>query len=82
MRLDGWEEALQDEDIADIVRISIRQTFGDAVESDDAKLDLELVDLAVDGCVIVKMLCLVLNCPPVQTKLSYWYRTQVWRKLT
>lgn len=49
MKLEGWEEALQDEDIADVVRTAIRSTFGDTVEEDDAKLDLELVDLAVDG---------------------------------
>lgn len=49
MKLEGWEEALQDEDVAEMIRIAIRRTFGDAVEKDDAKMDLELVDLAVDG---------------------------------
>ncbi len=51
MKLEGWEEALQDEDISESVRTAIRRTFGDSVEKDDAKLDLELVDLIVDGCV-------------------------------
>ncbi|KIK57777.1 hypothetical protein GYMLUDRAFT_45965 [Collybiopsis luxurians FD-317 M1] len=49
MKLEGWEEALQDHDIAELVRTAIRKTFGDAVEKDDARLDLELVDLAVDN---------------------------------
>ncbi|KAF9075250.1 hypothetical protein BDP27DRAFT_40146 [Rhodocollybia butyracea] len=49
MKLEGWEEALQDEDVAEMIRIAIRRTFGSAVEKDDAKMDLELVDLAVDS---------------------------------
>ncbi|KAF9265417.1 methyltransferase type 11 [Marasmius fiardii PR-910] len=49
MKLEGWEEVVFDEDIAEAVRSAVRRTFGDSVEEDDAKLDLELVDLAVDG---------------------------------
>ncbi|KAF5377077.1 hypothetical protein D9757_007737 [Collybiopsis confluens] len=49
MKLEGWEEALQDQDIADLTRMALRKKFGDAVEKDDAKLDLELVDLVVDN---------------------------------
>lgn len=48
MKLEGWEEASQDEDIADLIRTALRKKFGNVVEKDDAKLDLELVDLAVD----------------------------------
>ncbi|KAL0570251.1 hypothetical protein V5O48_011713 [Marasmius crinis-equi] len=49
MKLEGWEEILFDEDIADIVRSAVRNTFKESVEHDDARMDLELVDLAVDG---------------------------------
>ncbi|KAK1236521.1 hypothetical protein PQX77_000214 [Marasmius sp. AFHP31] len=49
MKLEGWEEVLFDEDISDVVRSAVRNAFGDSVEQDDARLDLELVDLAVDG---------------------------------
>lgn len=48
MKLDGWEELIQDEDIADLIRNAVRKTFGDSIEKVDAKLDLELVDLVVD----------------------------------
>ncbi|KAH7871806.1 uncharacterized protein C8R40DRAFT_532912 [Lentinula edodes] len=49
MKLDGWEELIQDEDIADLIRNAVRKTFGDSIEKVDAKLDLELVDLVVDS---------------------------------
>ncbi|KAK7054841.1 hypothetical protein VNI00_003304 [Paramarasmius palmivorus] len=49
MKLDGWEEVVFDEDIGDTIRDAVRKTFGDAVEKDDAKMDLELVDVAIDG---------------------------------
>ncbi|EEB97429.1 hypothetical protein MPER_03255, partial [Moniliophthora perniciosa FA553] len=49
MKLDGWEEVILDEDIGDTIRAAVRKTFGDTVEKDDAKMDLELVDVAVDG---------------------------------
>ncbi|KAJ3847514.1 hypothetical protein EV368DRAFT_76646 [Lentinula lateritia] len=49
MKLDGWEELIQDEDVADLIRNAVRKTFGDSVEKLDTKLDLELVDLVVDS---------------------------------
>ncbi|KAJ3744726.1 Non-repetitive/WGA-negative nucleoporin C-terminal-domain-containing protein [Lentinula detonsa] len=49
MKLEGWEEILQDEDVANIIQVALRTRFGDSVEKDDAKLDLELVDLVVDS---------------------------------
>jgi len=51
MRLEGWEEIMLEEDVADTVRTAIRKVFGESVEVDDARMDLELLDLAIDGCV-------------------------------
>lgn len=48
MKLDGWEELIQDEDVTDLIRNAVRKTFGNSIEKVDAKLDLELVDLVVD----------------------------------
>ncbi|KAL4265228.1 nucleoporin Nup133 family protein [Pleurotus pulmonarius] len=44
----GWEEPQVDIEVAPTVLSALRSEFGDAVEADDAKLDLELVDMAVD----------------------------------
>ncbi|KAJ7452358.1 hypothetical protein B0H11DRAFT_1742097 [Mycena galericulata] len=49
MKSEGWEEPLLDEEIAGVARSALRTAFGDSVEQDNAKLDLELVDLAIDG---------------------------------
>ncbi|KAJ3934928.1 MAG: hypothetical protein NXY57DRAFT_593318 [Lentinula lateritia] len=49
MKLDGWEELIQDEDVTDLIRNAVRKTFGNSIEKVDAKLDLELVDLVVDS---------------------------------
>ncbi|KAJ7109426.1 hypothetical protein C8R44DRAFT_634983 [Mycena epipterygia] len=49
MKSEGWEEPLLDEEIAGVARSALRTAFGDNVERDNAKLDLELVDIAVDG---------------------------------
>ncbi|KAJ7774554.1 hypothetical protein DFH07DRAFT_102982 [Mycena maculata] len=49
MKSEGWEEPLLDEEIAGVARSALRSAFGDSVEQDNAKLDLELVDLAIDG---------------------------------
>lgn len=46
MRLDGWEELVLDEDIIGSVRSAVRASLGAGAEQDNAKLDLELVDLA------------------------------------
>ena len=48
VKSEGWEEALLDEDVADIIRSLLRKTLGQSVSDDDANLDLELLDLAVD----------------------------------
>nr|GAT53189.1 methyltransferase type 11 [Mycena chlorophos] len=47
MRPEGWEEPLLDEDISAIAQAALRESL-ENVEDDDARLDLELVDLAVD----------------------------------
>ncbi|KAJ7449858.1 hypothetical protein FB451DRAFT_741132 [Mycena latifolia] len=49
MKSEGWEEPLLDEEIAAVARSALRTAFGDNVEHDNSKLDLELVDIAVDG---------------------------------
>ncbi|KAJ6596941.1 hypothetical protein DFH09DRAFT_1403501 [Mycena vulgaris] len=49
MKSEGWEEPLLDQEIAGVARSALRSAFGDNVEQDNAKLDLELVDIAIDG---------------------------------
>ncbi|KAJ3755523.1 hypothetical protein EV360DRAFT_96127 [Lentinula raphanica] len=49
MKLEGWEEIVQDVDVAVLIQDALRETFGDSVAKDDSKLDLELVDLVVDS---------------------------------
>ncbi|KAJ7111560.1 hypothetical protein C8R43DRAFT_1091558 [Mycena crocata] len=49
MKTEGWEEPLLDEEIAGVARSALRTAFGESVEQDNAKLDLELVDFAIDG---------------------------------
>ncbi|KAF7338280.1 Methyltransferase type 11 [Mycena venus] len=49
MKSEGWEEPLLDEEIAGVARSALRTAFGDSVEEDNAKLDLELVDIVIDG---------------------------------
>ena len=47
MSVEGWEEVVLDEEVADLLRGSIRDNF-DSAPADDSELDLELVDLAVE----------------------------------
>ncbi|KAF7294905.1 Methyltransferase type 11 [Mycena indigotica] len=47
IRPEGWEEPLLDQDISTISRAALRQSLAN-VEDDDARLDLEFVDLTVD----------------------------------
>ena len=47
MSVEGWEEVVLDEEVAGLLRGSIRDNF-DSAPMDDSELDLELVDLAVD----------------------------------
>ncbi|KAJ7172457.1 methyltransferase type 11 [Mycena filopes] len=49
MKLEGWEEPLLDQEIAGVARSALRSAFGDSVERDNSQLDLELVDIAIDG---------------------------------
>jgi nuclear pore complex protein Nup133 len=51
MKSEGWEQLLLDEEVASIVRTAVREAFGQGVEQDNARMDLELVDLAIDMCV-------------------------------
>lgn len=47
MSVEGWEEVVLDEEVADLLRGSIRDNF-DSAPADDSELDLELVDIAVE----------------------------------
>jgi nuclear pore complex protein Nup133 len=47
MVVEGWEDVVVDEDVANIVRPAIRNAFPSA-PSDDSALDLELIDLALE----------------------------------
>lgn len=47
MSTEGWEESLMDEEIAELVRDSLRETF-EGISNDDSELDLELVDIALE----------------------------------
>ena len=49
MKSEGWEDLLLDFDVSGIVGSAIRESFGTSVDQDDKQVDLELVDLAVDG---------------------------------
>ncbi|KAJ6630853.1 hypothetical protein B0H10DRAFT_2160229 [Mycena sp. CBHHK59/15] len=49
MKTEGWEEPLLDEEIAGVARSALRNAFGASVERDNARLDLELVDIVIDG---------------------------------
>ncbi|KAJ6502530.1 hypothetical protein C8R45DRAFT_622368 [Mycena sanguinolenta] len=49
MKSEGWEEPLLDEEIAEVARSALRTAFGSSVREDDSQLDLELVDIAIDG---------------------------------
>ncbi|KAF8212214.1 hypothetical protein K438DRAFT_1708496 [Mycena galopus ATCC 62051] len=49
MKSEGWEEPLLDEEIAEVARSALRTAFGPSVEQDNSQLDLELVDIAIDG---------------------------------
>ena len=51
MSVEGWEELLLSEDVSDIIRHGLRETFESASE-DDMELDLELLDLKLEGLVI------------------------------
>lgn len=52
MKPEGWEEMLLEGDVSPILSLAIRTNFGTHVDEDDAQMDLELLDLAVDGYAI------------------------------
>jgi nuclear pore complex protein Nup133 len=49
MKTEGWEDMLLDADLSVIVGSAIRESFSTSVDQDDMQVDLELVDLAIDG---------------------------------
>jgi nuclear pore complex protein Nup133 len=49
VKLEGWEEIVLEKELISLVRRAMRDTFRHGIERDDAKLDLELVDLATEG---------------------------------
>ncbi|KAK0500496.1 hypothetical protein EDD18DRAFT_1307884 [Armillaria luteobubalina] len=48
LKAEGWEDIIRDDEVSEIIRAALRDTFGSSVEQDDANLDLELLDIAVD----------------------------------
>ncbi|KAK0485184.1 Non-repetitive/WGA-negative nucleoporin C-terminal-domain-containing protein [Armillaria novae-zelandiae] len=48
LKAEGWEDIVRDDDVSEIIRVALRNTFGSSVEQDNANLDLELLDIAVD----------------------------------
>jgi hypothetical protein len=48
MKSEGWEQILLDEEVAGVIRVAVREAFGQGVEQDNARMDLELVDLTID----------------------------------
>ncbi|KAG6900855.1 hypothetical protein C0993_009973 [Termitomyces sp. T159_Od127] len=49
MSPEGWEQLLLEGDVLGILSTAVRKAFGTRVDADDQKVDLELLDLAVDG---------------------------------
>ncbi|KAK0204765.1 hypothetical protein DFS33DRAFT_1322617 [Desarmillaria ectypa] len=48
LKAEGWEDIVRDDEVSEIIRAALRDTFGSSVEQDDANMDLELLDIAVD----------------------------------
>ncbi|KAK0193758.1 Non-repetitive/WGA-negative nucleoporin C-terminal-domain-containing protein [Armillaria mellea] len=48
LKAEGWEDIVRDDEVSEIIRAALRDTFGSSVEQDDANMDLELLDMAVD----------------------------------
>ncbi|KAK0450161.1 Non-repetitive/WGA-negative nucleoporin C-terminal-domain-containing protein [Armillaria borealis] len=48
LKAEGWEDIVRDDEVSEIIRVALRDTFGSSVEQDDANMDLELLDIAVD----------------------------------
>lgn len=52
MSVEGWEEVILDEEIAELLRVAIREKF-ESAPADDSELDLELVDIAIERSVVL-----------------------------
>ena len=50
LKAEGWEDLLMDIDVSRQIIVNLRHVLN-ATETDDAKFDLELLDVAVDGYV-------------------------------
>ncbi|KAK0469814.1 Non-repetitive/WGA-negative nucleoporin C-terminal-domain-containing protein [Desarmillaria tabescens] len=48
LKAEGWEDIIRDDEVSEIIRAALRDAFGNSVEQDDANVDLELLDIAVD----------------------------------
>ncbi|KAG6898380.1 hypothetical protein C0992_009055 [Termitomyces sp. T32_za158] len=55
MSPEGWEQLLLEGDVLGILSTAVRKAFGTRVDADDQKVDLELLDLAVDGYAISRL---------------------------
>ncbi|KAF9464745.1 hypothetical protein BDZ94DRAFT_1161306 [Collybia nuda] len=49
MKSEGWEELIIDENLSSILISTLRDSFGRSVSGDDKHIDLELLDLAING---------------------------------
>ncbi|KAG6907355.1 hypothetical protein DXG01_009239 [Tephrocybe rancida] len=49
MSPEGWEQLLMEGDVLGILSAAVRKAFGALVDEDDQKVDLEILDAAVDG---------------------------------
>lgn len=54
MSVEGWEEVVIDAEVAGLLRRGMRDVF-EGLPVDDSELDLELVDIAVERCVLYHM---------------------------
>lgn len=52
MKTEGWEELLLDVNISSILTSALRDHFGASISKDDKHVDLELLDLAINGYVL------------------------------
>lgn len=49
MKIEGWEELILDVDISSSVISALRDRFGASIAATDEDVDIELIDLAVNG---------------------------------
>ncbi|KAG7451103.1 uncharacterized protein BT62DRAFT_882814 [Guyanagaster necrorhizus] len=48
LKAEGWEDIVRDDEVSEIIRAALRDAFGSSVAQDDANMDLELLDIAID----------------------------------